>query len=169
MFQVGGIRKIKQKGGHSHGMIRLSPADVNGNLDNTLPMGTSNFAKNPNTFPSKYGMNGGAGFGYTDGSNTQNYAGSYSPITKNCTGCEVSGRGGNNFMSGGAGNKKKNYTHKQKGCKGKGSRKAKRSGKKSGSLKRKHHSKRKSKSNGKKHNIDLNLSSLARSRSKARY
>jgi hypothetical protein len=169
MFPTGGGRKKIQKGGDSHGMIRLSPADVNGNLDNALPMGTSNFAKNPNTFPSTYGMNGGAGYGYVNGGETQNYAGSYSPITKNCTGCEVGGRGGNNFMSGGAGSKKKNYTHKQKGCKGKGSRKAKRGGKKSSSLKRKHNGKRKSKSNGKKYSIALNLSSVLRSRSKARY
>ena len=120
-------RKTRQSGGH---LLPYNPANIDGKvLDNTLPLGAENYGRMPNTFssnvnPADIVQGGGAGFGYTNGGNTNLYAGSYAPIDRNCTGCEVGARGGNNFMSGGKGWKKggsrnqggKNYTRKQKGC-----------------------------------------------------
>ena len=131
MLQVGGKkhRKTRQSGGH---LLPYNPANIDGKvLDNTLPLGAENYGRMPNTFssnvnPADIVQGGGAGFGYTNGGNTNLYAGSYAPIDRNCTGCEVGARGGNNFMSGGKGWRKKggnrcnqggkNYTRKQKGC-----------------------------------------------------
>jgi hypothetical protein len=148
MLQVGGIIKKKQRGGH---MLPYNPAniDVTASDTNKFPLGAENYGRVPNMFssnvnPASIVQGGGAGFGYTNGTNANVYAGSYAPIDRNCTGCEVGARGGNNFMSGGkgwnkGGSKKrsrkggKNYTHKQKGCSRRGSKskggKGKRKGK----------------------------------------
>jgi hypothetical protein len=156
---MGGARKRKQHGGNSHGMPILSPANIDRNASDTnkFPLGAENYGRPPNMFssnvnPANIVQGGGAGFGYTTGTNTNIYAGSYAPIDRNCTGCEVGERGGNNFISGGGrrskmkhnrkgGSKKrgrkggKNYTRKQKGCSSHGSNskgggKGKRKGKK---------------------------------------
>ena len=139
---TGGARKRKQHGGQ---MLPYSPAniDVKALDTNTFPLGAENYGRAPNMFssnvnPANIVQGGGAGFGYTTGTNANIYAGSYAPIDRNCTGCEVGARGGNNFISGGGrrskrkhsrkgGSKKrgrksgKNYTRKQKGCSGLGS------------------------------------------------
>jgi hypothetical protein len=143
-----GGKKHTQRGGN---MLPHNPAniDINASDTNKFPLGAENYGQAPNMFssnvnPANIVQGGGAGFGYTTGANTNIYAGSYAPIDRNCTGCEVGGRGGNNFMSGGKGWKKggskkrsrkggKNYTRKQKGCSRRGSKskggKGKRKGK----------------------------------------
>jgi hypothetical protein len=144
-----GGKKHTQRGGN---MLPHNPAniDINASDTNKFPLGAENYGQAPNMFssnvnPANIVQGGGAGFGYTTGANTNIYAGSYAPIDRNCTGCEVGGRGGNNFMSGGKGWEKKggkkhrtskggkNYTRKQKGCSSSrcrsGSKKQKRSAK----------------------------------------
>ena len=143
--------KKKQRGGNSHGMPILNPANIDRNaLDtNKFPLGAENYGRPPNMFssnvnPTNLVQGGGAGFGYTTGSNTNLYAGSYAPIDRNCTGCEVGARGGNNFMSGGGRSKTKhrrnggkNYTRKQRGCSRRRSFKSKGKGKGKGKGKKK--------------------------------
>ena len=135
--------KKKQRGGHSHGMPILSPANIDGKaLDtNKFPLGAENYGRPPNMYssninPANLVQGGGAGFGYTTGSDNHLYAGSRASHTTNYTGCEVGARGGNNFMSGGSRSKRgkrkggKNYTRKQRGCSRRRSKKSKK-GKKS--------------------------------------
>ena len=146
----GNSKKINQRGGH---MLPYSPANIDGkSLDtNNFPLGAENYGRQANMFssnvnPANVVQGGGAGFGYTNGGTTNLYAGSYAPIDRNCTGCEVGARGGNNFMSGGGSRRfrrkrksSKNYTYKQKGCSRRRVKKSKKSkkGKKSRKMSRK--------------------------------
>jgi hypothetical protein len=113
MLQLGGVRKMKYKGGHSPSP--LSPATYK--LGENMAAGVEpNFAKMPNAFPSN--QVGGGGYGFTSGGDVTPFGGSYAPFARYGGEVPDATRGGNNVVQTG-GRRRKNKSQskwRMKGC-----------------------------------------------------
>ena len=145
------LKVRKMYGGHSpQPWSPYTLAASDGILGTSPTAGVPNFAESPITIPTST-MVGGAGYGFDSASfaDVPSAAGSYFPITKNCTAGapDNNSRGGNNFSQGGggegvkpllfpmkAGGGRRKKIWKQRGCS--------MGGKRSGSNKRRGSSKR---------------------------
>ena len=101
------LKVRKMYGGHSpQPWSPYTLAASDGILGTSSTAGVPNFAESPMTIPTST-MVGGAGYGFDSASfaDVPSAAGSYFPITKNCTAGapDNNSRGGNNFSQGGGG------------------------------------------------------------------
>jgi hypothetical protein len=146
MLTIHGGRKSKKNNtsrrfrGGCGGCV-LSPGAYDGGVGTIATGGVPNFQGSPN-MPPKSMMVGG-GYGFSNGADVATFGGSYAPFQKMCTAGAVDGRGGNNFMSGGARRTKRSSSKRSGSSKSRKS-KSKRSRSSKSSKSRKSKSKSKS-------------------------